>query len=139
MFEKITEDIKQAMLRKDKDALDALRYLKAMFIENKTSKAPIPEMDVLIKYVKRLRDSLETFPEGNAIRLKTQKEIEILMSYMPKELSEAEVKAFIKDIIAKAPSVAANAGIIMKELTPKIKGQFDGKKASELVKSILGV
>lgn len=138
MFEKITEDIKQAMLRKDKDALDALRYLKAMFIENKTSKAPIPEMDVVIKYVKKLKESLETFPEGNALRLKTEKEIEILKAYMPKELSEDEVKNFIKDIMANAPSVA-NAGMIMKELTPKIKGQFDGKRANELVKAALGV
>ena len=138
MFEKITEDIKQAMLRKDKDTLDALRYLKAMFIENKTSKAPIPEMDVVIKYVKKLKESLETFPEGNAVRLKTEKEIEILKAYMPKELSEDEVKNFIKDIMANAPSVA-NAGMIMKELTPKIKGQFDGKRANELVKAALGV
>jgi len=138
MFEKITEDIKQAMLKKDKDRLDALRYLKAMLIENKTAKVVVPEMDVVIRHVKKLRDSLESFPAGNAIRLKTEKEIEILMAYMPKELSEEEVKAFIKDIMAQAPSIA-NAGMIMKELTPKIKGQFDGKKASELVKSILGV
>lgn len=137
MFEKITEDIKQAMLRKDKDSLNALRYLKAMFIENKTSKAPIPEMDVVIKYVKKLKESLESFPEGNAVRLQTEKEIEILKAYMPKELSEDEVKNFIKEIMANAPSVA-NAGMIMKELTPKIKGQFDGKRANELVKAALG-
>lgn len=138
MFEKITEDIKQAMLRKDKDTLDALRYLKAMLIENKTSKTPIAEMDILIKNVKKLKDSLENFPEGNAIRLKTEKEIEILKAYMPKELSEDEVKAFIKEIMANAPSIA-NAGMVMKELTPKIKGQFDGKRANELVKTALGV
>ena len=138
MFEKITEDIKQAMLRKDKDSLDAFRYLKSMLIENKTSKNPVPEMDVVIRHVKKLKESLESFPEGNPVRLKTEREIEILKAYMPKELSEDEVKQFIKDIMANAPTVA-NAGMIMKELTPKIKGQFDGKRANELVKLALGV
>jgi uncharacterized protein YqeY len=137
MFEKITEDIKQAMLRKDKDSLDAFRYLKSMLIENKTSKSPIPEIDVAIRYVKKLKESLESFPEGNPVRLKTEREIEILKVYMPAELSEEAVKTYIKEILSANP--AANAGMIMKELTPKIKGQFDGKRANELVKSALGI
>ncbi len=136
MFEQITEDIKKAMIAKEKDKLDALRYFKAMLIENKTSKTPIAEMDVLIKHVKKLKDSLENFPEGNEIRNKTEKEIEVLSFYMPKQLDEQTVKDFIKEIIAKNPGV--NAGLIMKELSPKIKGQFDSKLANELVKSILG-
>jgi uncharacterized protein YqeY len=137
MFEKITEDIKQAMLRKDKDSLDAFRYLKSMLIENKTSKTPIPEIDVAIKYVKKLKESLDSFPIGNPIRLKTEREIEILKIYMPQELSEEQVVSFIKDIIGHHS--AANAGMIMKELTPKIKGQFDGKRANELVKLALAI
>jgi uncharacterized protein YqeY len=136
MMEQITEDIKKAMFAKDKDRLDALRYLKAMLIENKTSKAPQAEMDVLIKHVKKLKDSLENFPEGNELRLKTEKEIAALSDYMPKQLSEAEVKGFIQEIIAKTPGI--NAGLVMKELSPKIKGQFDSKLANELVKAALG-
>lgn len=136
MMEQITEDIKKAMLAKDKEKLDALRYLKAMFIENKTSKAPTTEMDVLIKHVKKLRDSLENFPPENEIRKKTEREIAALAEYLPKQLSEAEVKAYIQEIIAKTPGV--NAGLVMKELSPKIKGQFDSKLANELVKSALG-
>lgn len=136
MMEQITEDIKKAMIAKDKDRLDALRYLKAMLIENKTSKAPQAEMDVLIKHVKKLRDSLENFPPENEIRKKTEKEIITLAEYMPKQLSEAEVKNFIQEIIAKTPGI--NAGLVMKELSPKIKGQFDSKVANELVKAALG-
>lgn len=136
MMEQITEDIKKAMLAKDKERLDALRYLKAMFIENKTSKAPQAEMDVLIKHVKKLRDSLENFPPENELRKKTEREITVLADYLPKQLSEAEVKTFIADIIAKNPGV--NAGLVMKELSPKIKGQFDSKIANELVKAALG-
>ena len=135
MFEKVTEDIKAAMYAKDKERLDALRYFKSMLIENKTSKAPIAEMDVLIKHVKKLKDSLENFPAENEIRKKTEREIIVLSEYMPKQLDEATVKGYIKDIIAATPGV--NAGLVMKELSPKIKGQFDSKLANELVKSAL--
>ena len=136
LFDQITNDIKQAMIAKEKDKLDALRGLKAMLIENKTAKAPIQEMDVLINCVKRLKGSLDAFPAGHEIRLKTEKEIEILSIYMPKQLGSEEVAAIIKDIIKNQPG--ANQGMIMKELTPKIKGQFDGKMASDLVKNLLG-
>jgi uncharacterized protein YqeY len=135
MFEKVTEDIKAAMYAKDKERLDALRYFKSMLIENKTSKAPIAEMDVLIKHVKKLKDSLENFPEENEIRKKTEREIIVLSEYMPKQLDEATVKGYIQDIIKGTPGV--NAGLVMKELSPKIKGQFDSKLANELVKAAL--
>lgn len=137
MFEKITEDIKKAMFAKDKERLDALRYYKSMLIENKTSKtAPLPEMDVLIKHVKKLKDSLESFPPENEVRKKTEREIAILSEYMPQQLSEEVVKGYIAAIIAGTPGV--NAGLVMKELSPKIKGQFDSKVANELVKAALG-
>ena len=136
MFDLITEDIKKAMYAKDKERLDALRYFKSMLIENKTSaKAASPEMDVLIKHVKKLKDSLENFPAENEIRKKTEREIIILSDYMPKQLDEAIVKSYINEIIAANPGV--NAGLVMKELSPKIKGQFDSKIANELVKIAL--
>jgi len=135
LFDQINEDIKQAMLKKEKEKLDALRGLKALFIENKTSKSPIAEMDVLINCVKKLKGSLENFPDGHDIKLKTEKEIEILSQYMPKQLTTEEVKNIIAEIVKNNPG--ANQGLIMKELTPKIKGQFDGKAASELVKAMI--
>jgi hypothetical protein len=137
MFEKVTEDIKKAMYAKDKERLDALRYYKSMLIENKTSKAPIAEMDVLIKHVKKLKDSLESFPAENEIRKKTEREIIVLSEYMPKQLDTEVVKGFIKDIIIATPGI--NAGLVMKELSPKIKGQFDSKIANDLVKAALGL
>lgn len=136
MMEQITEDIKKAMFAREKERLDALRYLKAMLIENKTSKAPIAEMDVLIKHVKKLKDSLENFPEGNELRIKTEKEIAALQDYLPKQLGEDEVKGMIASIVSANPGI--NAGLVMKELSPKIKGQFDSKRANELVKAALG-
>jgi len=136
LLDTITDDIKKAMFAKDKDRLDALRSLKAALIENKTSRNPVEEMDVAIQTVKKLKGALENFPEGHEIKVKTDKEITILQAYLPKELSEAEVKAMIDEIIVHHSG--QNFGIVMKELTPRIKGQFDSKKALELIKEALG-
>jgi uncharacterized protein YqeY len=94
------------------------------------------EMDVLIKHVKKLKDSLENFPPENELRKKTEREIACLADYLPKQLNETEVKGFIAEIIATNPGI--NAGLVMKELSPKIKGQFDSKLALELIKVALG-
>ncbi len=131
MIEKLNEDIKDAMKKGEKERLDAIRYLKSMLMENKTSKKPIAEMDVMIAHSKKLKDSLVNFPEGNELRIKTEKEIGFLSVYLPQQMGEDEVKKIIKDIVAKG---ANNMGMIMKELTPQIKGRFDGKLANDFVK-----
>lgn len=133
MLDTINQDIKTAMKEKNKDKLQALRYLKAMMIENSVSKAPIPEIDVLVSHHKKLKDSLKNFPDGHHIKLQTEAELAFLEPYLPAPLSEQEVIIMINNI--KATSEATNMGGIMKELQPMIKGRFDGKKASELVKA----
>ncbi len=135
MIERLNTDIKEAMKAKEKERLEALRYLKSMLMENKTSKKPKDEMDVVISHVKKLRDSLENFPEGNPIREKTINEIDFLAVYMPSQLSEADVKSLIQEIMSKHD--APNMGAIMKELTPQIKGRFDGKLANQFVREAL--
>jgi len=135
LIEQLTIDIKEAMKAKQKERLDVLRMLKAKLIENKTSAKPQSELDVAISHHKKLKDSLESFPEGNEIRLKTQNELQYLEPYLPKQVSENDVKAIIQTIVANLP--AANFGAVMKELSPQIKGKFDGKRASDLVKEIL--
>jgi uncharacterized protein YqeY len=137
LIDQITADIKTAMINKEKDRLDALRGLKALLIENKTSRNPVSELDVAINCVKKLKGSLENFPEGHEIGVKTKKEIEYLSAYLPKELSSTEVTSMIQEILAANP--ALNQGLVMKELSPKIKGQFDSKEALELIKKALGL
>jgi len=131
MIEKLNGDIKDAMKKGEKERLDAIRYLKSMLLENKTSKKPMPEIDVIIAHSKKLKDSLASFPEGNEIRAKTEKEITFLAVYLPEQMGEDDVKKIIKEIMAKG---ANNVGMIMKELTPQIKGKFDGKLANDFVK-----
>ena len=131
MFDRINEDIKTAMKAREKDRLEALRYLKAMLLENKVSKAPKPELDVIIAHVKKLADSISVYPEGSPQQEKIRIEITFLKPYMPEALDEEGVANLIKEIISGMDN--PNMGMVMKELSPQIKGRFDGKKASQMV------
>ncbi len=132
--ERITNDMKEAMKSKDQVKLNALRMLKAAFIHNNTSAKPTDDLSEAIAHVKKLSDSLEMFPAGSAQRQETQAEIDALKDYLPSAMSEAEVVALIADIKARG---AKDMGSLMKELQPQIKGRFDGKRASDLVKAAL--
>ena len=135
MLDQLNADIKEAMKAKEKEKLTALRYVKSMIMENNTSKKPVSEMDVVIKHHKKLKDSLENFPEGHPMIEQTKNEITIIGAYLPKQMSEQEVIDLIESIKSGLDNV--NMGAIMKELQPQIKGKFDGKRASELVKAAL--
>ncbi len=135
MIENLNTLIKEAMKAKDKVRLDALRYLKSMLMENKVSKSPKEEMAVVISHHKKLSDSIEMYPEGSDQRNAIINEVSIISEFMPKPLSESEVIKIINEI--KSNLESPNMGAIMKDLSPKIKGKFDGKKASALVQQAL--
>ena len=135
MFEQVSNDIKEAMKNKQKDRLDALRMLKSRLLENKTAKKPIAEQDVAIKYCKMLKDSLEQFPKGSEQYNKVETEIKFLSPYLPEQLSEDKVRAMITQIISEKEG--ADFGTVMKALSPQIKGKFDGKLASQMVKELI--
>lgn len=132
LMEKVNNDIKEAMKAKQQERLDALRMLKAEYIKNNTAAKPTDELSVTVAHNKRLADSLEMYAAGSDAHNKILKEMEVLKEYLPQAMSEAEVVALINDIKAKG---AKDMGAIMKELQPQIKGRFDGKRASELVKA----
>lgn len=131
LMDQVNNDIKEAMKAKQQDRLDALRMLKAEYIKNNTSPKPIDELSVTISHNKRLQDSLEMYQSGTPAYDKILKEMDVLKTYLPSSMSEAEVIALIQEIKMKG---AKDMGAIMKELQPQIKGRFDGKRASELVK-----
>lgn len=132
LMEKVNNDIKEAMKAKQQERLDALRMLKAEYIKNNTAAKPTDELSVTVAHNKRLADSLEMYAVGSDAHNKILKEMDVLKEYLPQAMSEAEVVALINDIKAKG---AKDMGAIMKELQPQIKGRFDGKRASELVKA----
>ncbi|HET9236779.1 MAG TPA: GatB/YqeY domain-containing protein [Oligoflexus sp.] len=136
MLERVTEDIKAAMKAKDKGRLDALRLLKSAFIENNTSAKPKADAEVAIAHVKKLKDSIEQFPAGSDEVAKIKKEIEYLAAYVPQPLSKEDFEAMVKEFVSSNPG--ADFGTVMKAITPQIKGRFDGREASQIVKTIVG-
>jgi uncharacterized protein YqeY len=132
LMDKVNADIKAAMIGKMTDRLEALRMLKAEFIKNNTAPKPTDEMSITISHAKKIQDSLEMYPAGSPAHQKIVNELAVIKEYLPAGLSEGEVVAMINDIKAKG---AKDMGAIMKELQPQIKGRFDGKRASELVKA----
>lgn len=129
---RVSDEIKAAMKAKDKTRLNVLRYLKKLFIENDTSGRPKPAMDIVVSHAKKTRDSVSLYPEGSAQRDEIEKEIKVLEEFLPRPLTEDEVSEMIEQI--KSAQDSPNMGSVMKELSPKIKGRFDGKRASQMVK-----
>ena len=127
----VSKQIILAMKAKDKVRLNALRYLKKLFIENDTSKKPQKEIDIAISYTKKVRESISMYPEGSQQRDDLAAEVAVLSEFLPKQLSVDEVQAMIVEI--KASQESPNMGSLMKELQPKTKGQFDGKALSQMV------
>ncbi len=133
--DRVSKEIIAAMKAKDKKRLDVLRYLKKLYIENDTAKKQVPELDITIAHAKKIKDSISMFPEGSSQIEGIKEEIAILSEYLPAQIDEATVIKMIKEIISSHEK--ANMGLVMKELSPKIKGVFEGRKATELVKSLL--
>lgn len=131
----VSEQIKAAMKARDKVRLNVLRYLKKLFVENDTSKNPKPEMDIVISHAKKIKDSVSMYPDGSPQQQELLDEIKVLDEFLPKPMTKEEVQALIDEIKAKHEN--PHMGVIMKELTPQIKGKFDGKEASKMVKDSL--
>jgi uncharacterized protein YqeY len=97
-------------------------------------------LDVITKEVKRRRESIEAFRQGNRSDLVAQEEAElaVLMSYLPEQMSRAEIMAAARQAVdavgAKGPG---DKGKIMSQLMPQLKGKADGKEVSEIVSELL--
>src|SRR5213076_290079 len=98
-------------------------------------------MAVIRKGIKQRQDSVEQYTKGNRPELaaKEQAEIEILKTYMPPELSDAELEAGLREIVASTGAQSKkDMGKVMKEATARYKGRADGKKIQEMVARLLG-
>ncbi len=144
--DKLTEDMKQAM--KDKEAgklrLSVIRMVRAAIknVEIDT-KAELAEEDVIAivaKEVKMRRDSMEEFKKGQRDDLVDQleQEIEVLLPYLPQQLTEAEVREIVTEAVAIAGATSSkDMGKVMAVLMPKVKGRADGKLVNNIVRELL--
>jgi uncharacterized protein YqeY len=139
VFEKLTSDIKNAMLAKNTVKRDCLRSIVSE-IKNQTVNAGKEITDeiclkVIQKSVKQHNDSIENFKSGNRedLALKESEELSYIEGYFPKMLDEAETKIVIENILIGVEAVKKNMGLIMKQL-PK---DVDRKIASKILSSLL--
>ncbi len=138
--------MKEAMKSKNEAALRGLRAIKAEIIKAKTEPGANGQLSeetagkMLQKMVKQRRDSLDIFRQQNRedLAAKEVEEIAIIEQFLPKQLSEEELKAALQAIIAETgASSAADLGKVMGLATKKLAGQADGKAISTLVKTLL--
>ncbi len=140
LLERLTDDMKQAMRDKDKEKLSVIRMVKAA-LQNEAIKlghdlSDEEELTVLNRELKQRKDSLLEFENAGRSDLadKLKVEIEILMIYMPEQLSEEELEEIVKATIAETnASSKAEMGKVMGAIMPKVKGKADGSIVNRLV------
>jgi len=143
--ERIFNDYKIAMKSKDNLRSSTLSFLRAELInvaiaKKKKQLDDLEVISVIKKQVKAREDSIEQFKKGGRADLaeKETKELEILKSYLPPELTEEEIKKIIEEVISLTQaSSLKDMGQVMKQVTEKIAGRADGKLVSDLVRKRL--
>jgi len=147
LFEKISTDIKKAMLARDKVRLEALRGIKKEFLEAKTAKGADGELTdatatkILVKMAKQRRESARIYQEQNRPELAESElaEVAVIEEYLPKALTEEELEAELKSIIAAVGATSAkDMGKVMGTATKALAGRADGRAIQAKVKVLLG-
>ncbi len=141
---RIQEDVKTAMKAQDKPRLNTLRLMTAALKQKEVDERIVLTdanvIEILNKMLKQRQESIEQYRNGGREDLVAQEqfEIEVIKTYMPTALSDAEVAALLEAAIAEAgASSAKDMGKVMNILRPQIQGRTDMKVVSELVKQRL--
>lgn len=144
LLSEILSDIKAAMKAHDASTLEILRTLhsdvKNVAINAQKEISDDTVLDVISKSIKQRNEAVEMLRKGGREESAREEEkaLEVYRKYLPKQLSEEEVKALIADVKAQVGAVGPkDMGKLMKELSPKTKGRFDGRRLSDLVKAAL--
>ena len=144
MYDKIKEDIVKALKEKDTLKLQTLRGIKGeVDLEHINKKVDINDelvITVLSRGIKTRRESITEFEKGNREDLvnKTKEEIELLQQYLPKQLSADEINKILDEAFDKVkPTSPKEMGLIMKEVSPLLKGKADMGEVSSMIKERL--
>lgn len=145
--QQIQNDLKAAMLAKDKVALASIRGIKAAILLAKTAEGGQKEtledaelVKIIQKLVKQRKESAAIYSQQNRPELAENElaEVAVMEKYLPKALSEEEVEAIVKQIIADTgASSMADMGKVMGTATKQLAGQADGRVISNIVKRLL--
>lgn len=146
LFEQISEDIKKAMLAKEKVKLETLRGIKKEFLEAKTAKGSDGTLSdenaikIIQKMVKQRKDAAQIFKEQNRFDLYENEiaEVEVLETYLPKQLSDQELTTLVKQIITDCGAKdTKDMGKVMGIASKQLAGKAEGRLISEKVKNLL--
>lgn len=144
LVEELKQDMITYMKEKDKERLTAIRMVKAALdkevIDKKLEATDDLLIDVVNKQIKMRNDSIEEFRKANRDDLveKTEFELSVLQKYLPEQMSLEEVEMVIDEAINETgASSMKDMGNVMKVVNPKVKGRFDMKQVSEMIKTKL--
>lgn len=145
LFDKISEDLKSAMLARQKDRLESLRAIKTALLLAKTESgthdlSTDQEMKILQKMVKQRRESAEIYKTQNREELyqNEMKEAGIIEEYLPKQMSEDELVVVLKSIIQRVGATSPkDMGKVMGTASKELAGKADGKMIADKVKELL--
>lgn len=146
LFDRVSEDIKKAMLARDTQALDALRGIKKEFLEAKTAKGSDGDLSdekavtILAKMIKQRKESADIYSQQNRPELAAVEmaQAEVIGRYMPASLSEEELTEKLREIIARVGATSPKEmGKVMGVASKELAGHAEGKAISAKVKELL--
>lgn len=145
LFDRINEDLKDAMRAKDQGRLRAVRAIKAALLLMKTETADkeiseADEIKLLQRLVKQRKDSIEVFQKQDRDDLVAEEKEELIFieTYLPQQLSLDEVRSILTEIINEVGAQSmSDMGKVMPVAMQRLAGKSDGKTISEVIKSIL--
>ncbi|MBC8588383.1 GatB/YqeY domain-containing protein [Paratissierella segnis] len=141
---KLMDDLKSSMKNKDtirKNTIIMVRAaIKQKEVDERKTLTDEEILEIISKQLKEKRSAIEEFKKGSRedlVKL-TESEMEILLEYLPKQLSEAEVEEIVKATIKEINATSMkDIGLVMKSVMPKVKGRTDGNMVNRVVKRIL--
>ena len=147
LFDQISNDIKEAMKAKDKVALETLRNIKKYFLEAKTAPGANDTLtdDAALKIMQKLskqgKDSAAIYTQQGRADLADAElaQVEVIEKYLPKQMSNEELEAALKEIIANVGAAGPqDMGKVMGAATKALAGKAEGRVISAKVKELLG-
>ena len=147
LFERVSEDIKNAMKAKDKVALETLRNVKKFFLEAKTAPrangilTDADALKIVQKLVKQGKDAAEIYIGQGRQDLADAElaEVQVMETYLPKQMTAEELETALKEIIAEVGATSGkDMGKVMGVAAKKLAGLAEGRAISTKVKELLG-
>jgi hypothetical protein len=142
--ERLVEEMKEAMKARDEIRLSAIRLVRSTVrnkeIEKRRELDEQEIAEVISSLAKQRRESIRMFQDAGRTDLvaKEERELEILLAFLPRQLSPDEIQALVAQAVAGTGAAGpADMGRVMKALMPLVAGKADGKVVSELVKQAL--